>query len=737
MNPLAAIALVLGLAGVVGCEGDLTEVLLVVDADVCAPGLGRVTIEVDATPAGGSRATPVTFDAGGGLPRALAIVHRGGALGPILVTVTGELSGGASVQRAARFHFVEGSTRVLRLVLEASCAGVTCTAPEQTCIAGACAPDAIAPGSLAPYPTPDAGTSCVPPPDAGPDAGLDGGMDGGEIVCEVEGTVDCNGSASDGCESALRDLMNCGSCGVPCARPRGLVSCETGVCALLACDAGARDCNGLPDDGCESDLRDLENCGGCGIACLLPHATASCGSGACTIVSCAAGFDNCDARQENGCEVDVRVSAMHCGSCSTACPTAPAHAASECADSRCALVCDPGWGDCDLRPETGCEASLAAPGTCGECGSPCPAGMPLCAGNAGTGFSCTASCPGGTTRCGDSCVSLETNPEHCGRCGNDCTDAPHASATCTARACGLLCDEGWGDCNGMAFDGCETPLDTLLDCGACGASCSRPNATADCAGGTCSVIGCNAGFGDCNAMDGDGCEQPLDTLASCGACATPCSRPRATATCSGGSCRIAACDTSFANCDAVDVNGCEANLDGDEVNCGACGRRCDMDMCVAGACDVVCTLGAMDCNLDMADGCEADTLTDPLNCGECAMDCPTRPNATPTCDAGACGSACLPGFGDCTMAAGCETDLTTSTTHCGGCGSGCAMGTHAMSVSCTPAGCAIVMCDAGFGDCDGNVPNGCEVRLSSDPAHCGECARACAAGERCTAGVCR
>jgi hypothetical protein len=89
------------------------------------------------------------------------------------------------------------------------------------------------------------------------------------------------------------------------------------------------------------------------------------------------------------------------------------------------------------------------------------------------------------------------------------------------------------------------------------------------------------------------------------------------------------------------------------------------------------------------------------------------------------------------MAAGCETNLATSTMHCGACGSGCAMGSHTTSVTCTAMGCEVAGCDSGFGDCDGNAANGCEVRLSNDPAHCGMCGRACMPGERCSASVCR
>jgi hypothetical protein len=50
-------------------------------------------------------------------------------------------------------------------------------------------------------------------------------------------------------------------------------------------------------------------------------------------------------------------------------------------------------------------------------------------------------------------------------------------------ACTFTCDPGFGDCDRMAANGCETPLDSNLHCGACGNACGAGLA---CAGGTCS-----------------------------------------------------------------------------------------------------------------------------------------------------------------------------------------------------------------------------------------------------------
>ncbi len=53
-------------------------------------------------------------------------------------------------------------------------------------------------------------------------------------------------------------------------------------------------------------------------------------------------------------------------------------------------------------------------------------------------------------------------------------------------------------------------------------------------------------------------------------------------------------------------------------------------------------------------------------------------------------------------------------------------------ITCDAAGCA---CAAGFGDCDGDPANGCEVTLEN-PDHCGVCGHSCLGGS-CVAGSCQ
>jgi hypothetical protein len=77
-----------------------------------------------------------------------------------------------------------------------------------------------------------------------------------------------------------------------------------------------------------------------------------------------------------------------------------------------------------------------------------------------------------------------------------------------------------------------------------------------------------------------------------------------------------------------------------------------------------------------APGCEAGIQSDPFNCGACGHICAIRVNSIPSCTAGACGLACNTSFGNCDKNDdnGCETPLFSDPKNCGGCGRDCAGG---------------------------------------------------------------
>ncbi len=131
-----------------------------------------------------------------------------------------------------------------------------------------------------------------------------------------------------------------------------------------------------------------------------------------------------------------------------------------------------------------------------------------------------------------------------------------------------------------------------------------------------------------------------------------------------------------------------------------------------------------------------DLSRDPAHCGACGQRCPASPNAAASCGAGRCGVTCAAGYGDCDgmVTTGCEVTFATNVAHCGACGTACTSphGTPA----CAAGSCTVASCEAGYGDCNSAVSDGCEVELSTSAAHCGACGRACATGQSCAAGVC-
>jgi hypothetical protein len=187
---------------------------------------------------------------------------------------------------------------------------------------------------------------------------------------------DCNGdapsSASDGCETdTSTSPLHCGGCGRACDLPNTDVhECAGGSCRPVTCDAGFEDCDGVAENGCERNVRTLTDCDGCGVACSLPNAVATCASGECRIAHCAVGFGECDANFANGCETSTRT-LSDCGSCDVAC--ALQNAIGSCTSGACVVeTCLANRGNCDYYDDNGCEIDLLTDRqNCGRCENFC------------------------------------------------------------------------------------------------------------------------------------------------------------------------------------------------------------------------------------------------------------------------------------------------------------------------------------------------------------------------------
>ncbi len=502
------------------------------------------------------------------------------------------------------------------------------------------------------------------------------------LTCNA-GFGNCDGNPTNGCETNLTTTVSsCGMCGRACALPNATAGCAGGQCTVVSCAAGWGNCDNNPANGCETNLgTTVAACGACGRACSLANATPACMGGQCAVASCAAGFGNCDGNPANGCEVNLNTTPASCGMCGRACSLANATAG--CAGGQCTVAsCAAGWGNCDNNPANGCETNLTTTTAhCGACGRACAAGQ-VCSNG-----TCSNLCQAPTTFCSGQCVNTSTNVGHCGACGRACGAFPNGMAVCSGGACGGLCAAGFGDCNGLAGDGCEVNLQsTLAHCGACGRVCAPANAVGMCMGGACGIASCAGGWGNCDGSPTNGCETNLTTtVAHCGACGRACNLPNATAQCADGTCRILRCNAGFGDCDNNPANGCETNLNSTLAHCGGCGMGCSTNnvvggSCANGQCAGTCAAGTQNCDNNLrSNGCELP-LTDPRNCGACGVSCFGSNVAAATCTrsltsgAYVCGiSSCNAGWANCNglVADGCETNTQTTYAHCGGCGVTC------------------------------------------------------------------
>lgn len=401
------------------------------------------------------------------------------------------------------------------------------------------------------------------------------------------GFADCNRDPADGCETnLLLDPRSCGSCGTTCPGVQnGAAECKDGTCALASCTAPMRSCPDGAAQSCNVNIQnDRNNCGFCGNSCPQPpNGMPACVNGMCALAACAGTFRDCVNGSMDGCETNTATSTAHCGGCDRACPVLP-NATSTCAASRCGLgMCAAGYANCNNSVGDGCEAPL------------------------------------------------QTDVNNCGGCGNVC-DPLNATPSCSAGACGIgMCDPGYANCNNDITDGCEsTPSTDPLNCGACRNVCrTYPNASTLCSSGTCSMGPCKSGYVNCNNSDSDGCEIVTSKdPANCGTCGTRCDTPpnAASASCTSGKC-VANCNSSFRDCDGSFKNGCETIIQNDINNCGMCGKVCGpvangVQLCQDKVCKIaICQTGFADCNGDYADGCEVDLRKDKNNCGMCGKEC--------------------------------------------------------------------------------------------------------------------
>ena len=136
------------------------------------------------------------------------------------------------------------------------------------------------------------------------------------------------------------------------------------------------------------------------------------------------------------------------------------------------LVCGTGQLACGTPPA--CVSVQSDPRNCGRCGTVCATGQMCSAGACVT--TCAAPSVVCTTAGGVACVNTQTDATHCGRCNNACP----SGQSCRAGVCASTtsCPAGQTMCGTR----CVVTATDPANCGACGTVCTDGRG---CSGGTC------------------------------------------------------------------------------------------------------------------------------------------------------------------------------------------------------------------------------------------------------------
>jgi hypothetical protein len=200
------------------------------------------------------------------------------------------------------------------------------------------------------------------------------------------GFVDCTAAA--GCETQLGTPTNCAACGNACTNMHGGNTCVNNAGTLdcsPTCAANFKDCNGNPDDGCETATDTVTNCNTCGTQCSFTNAAESCPNGTCTIGGCDPGFGNCDGQNANGCETTLG-NITHCNACGNGCTSSWHRLHGDARRLDCAPVYDATEAATQTRQR--CETDFSQSPNCGQCGRTCTGTTPFCVAGPTGAYNC-------------------------------------------------------------------------------------------------------------------------------------------------------------------------------------------------------------------------------------------------------------------------------------------------------------------------------------------------------------
>jgi hypothetical protein len=179
-------------------------------------------------------------------------------------------------------------------------------------------------------------------------------------------------------------------------------------------------------------------------------------------VACGKGETCCD-----GTCVNTRTDRTNCGACGTLCETSTNPCLEiDCIAGQCVTEPKNDGTACDIGGETGVCCAAGSSATC----------------VIGTICCSSAQCDPGDTCCGGLCFNLQTDPEHCGSCDNDCPETKADGCKNGECTCGNApaCLQSTTCCPGGCVD---TATDTA-NCGGCGKACN-PEVADRCSFGEC------------------------------------------------------------------------------------------------------------------------------------------------------------------------------------------------------------------------------------------------------------
>ncbi len=308
---------------------------------------------------------------------------------------------------------------------------------------------------------------------------------------------------------------------------------------------------------------------------------------------------------------------------------------------------------------------------------------------------------------------------------------------------GIICKDGYADCNDDVLDGCEVNLRTLhlksckngvIECADGFASCDNDLET----GCETSVLGNQYNCGKCDNICKD--ENPYCLSGECSnkceydICNNVCMQLAVNhiQSCNPGN-NILNCTDGYGNCNKLLEDGCEVDLNNTPDHCGECGHACeDGEVCSSGECiENKCPEETPDnCMVGGVRTCMDVHADDFNNCGSCGYRCQEHPMlggqaTSATCENGLCIYDCTPGL--IRMSDEATADLiqcinpNNNNTYCGA-KSSTERGTKCEDNEvCTQGKCEINTCEDPTTLCKINGESECINVRADNVEHCGGC----------------